>query len=378
MAKIFINGLQSKAGGGKSILNNYLSLLMNNNQTNNYIVLTPKLNEYEKYRCDHIDIIDIEGIFKRNILAPYVNHYLLPRLLDNLNIDLLFNLGDIVIPTNKPQIYLFDWPYAIYPESEVWKRLDIKSYLQRKIKLYFFRAYIGHAKIIIAQTETAKIKLEKLFNLKNIRVVPNAVSLENINDLDDTVDFMLPRNKIKLLYLTYYYPHKNIEVFIPLAHKIKEMALPYALITTIESSQHVKARRFLDDVCAAGLNDTIINVGPVKMNNVPCLYKQCDGLLMPTLLESFSGTYVEALYHGKAIITSDLDFAKDVCGEAAFYFDPLSYESILSSLKLAFDNDDLRNNKIIEGKKRLDQLLTWEQAFNEYQFLIDKELSGSQ
>ena len=31
---------------------------------------------------------------------------------------------------------------------------------------------------------------------------------------------------------------------------------------------------------------------------------------MPTLLESFSGTYVESMYFEKPILTSDLDFAK--------------------------------------------------------------------
>ena len=51
-------------------------------------------------------------------------------------------------------------------------------------------------------------------------------------------------------------------------------------------------------------------------------------MILPTLLESFSATYIEAMFHGKTILTSDLDFARDVCGEAAFYFDPLNPQSI--------------------------------------------------
>jgi len=67
---------------------------------------------------------------------------------------------------------------------------------------------------------------------------------------------------------------------------------------------------------------------------VPSLYAQSDALLMPTLLESFSGTYVEAMFHKIVILTSKLDFAEDVCGESAFYFDPTSPEDILASIEV--------------------------------------------
>ena len=374
MAKIFINGLKSKTGGGKSILNNYLSLLTKSDSKNHYFVLTPDKSEYEKYSFDNIEIIEIKALFKKNIVAPYVNHFLLPRLLQELQIDSVFNMGDIVIPTRIPQLYLFDWPYAIYPESAVWKRMDFKSNLNRRIKLLFFKTYISYATLVIAQTATAKKRLELLYELENIEIVPNAVSIENM-DGGNAFDFNLPRNKIKLLYLTYYYPHKNLEVFLPLAQKIKSLSLPYCLVITIEPSQHKKAALFLDALKKENLDDTIINLGPVKMNNVPSLYSQCDALLMPTLLESFSGTYVEAMYHQKTILTSNLDFSKDVCGESAFYFDPFNVNSILQSIKLAFENSDLKRQKIQEGKKKLTRLMNWEQAFTKFQDIIEKTLA---
>jgi glycosyltransferase involved in cell wall biosynthesis len=374
MANIFVNGLKSKTGGGKSILNNYLSLLKESKSKNHFIVLTPDRTEYEKYHCEGIEIIDIKALYKKNILAPIVNHFLLPKLLRNLHVDLLFNMGDIVIPTNTPQFYLFDWPYAIYPESVVWHRMDFSSYLSRRIKLFFFKLYITRATSVLAQTETAKARLEQIYCLKNIEIVPNAVSLENM-DGGTSVDFNLPKNKIKLLYLTYYYPHKNLEVFLPLAKKIKSLALSYCLVITIEPSQHHKAAHFLKAVKKENLDDVIINIGPVKMSNVPSLYAQCDALLMPTILESFSGTYVEAMYHKKTILTSDLDFARDVCGEAAFYFEPFNVDSILAAIKLAFENYDVKNKKILEGKNKLACLLSWEQAFKKYQDLMEKTLT---
>ncbi|MBN2569933.1 MAG: glycosyltransferase [Deltaproteobacteria bacterium] len=374
MANIFLNGLKSKTGGGKSILNNYLGLLHESKSKDRYFILTPNKNEYEKYSSDFIEIIDIDNLYKKQLLFPFVNHFVLPKLLKQLKIDALFNIGDIVIPTKLPQVYLFDWPYAAYPESIVWKRMDMQSYLNRMIKMYFFKKYIREATTVIAQTRTMKEKLQSLYDLKNIEIIPNAVSLENVGG-GEPFDFNLPMEKTKLLYLTYYYSHKNIEVFLPLAKKIKALNLPYCIVVTIAPEQHKRAKTFLNTVKKESLDETIVNVGPVAMMRVPSLYAQTDALLMPTLLESFSGTYVEAMFHQKIILTSDLDFAKDVCGGAALYFDPVNSDSILDTVNVAFDGDAMRKSKIDEGKNRLSQMLTWKQAFDKYQNLLEKAVA---
>lgn len=372
MVNIFLNGLNAKTGGGKSILNNYLTLLKNSNSDKYYYVLTPIKKEYEKYNCEIIEIVDINKIYKKTILLPFVNSFILPKTIRNLNIDVIFNLADIPIPSNIPQAFLFDWSYAAYPDSTVWETMDFKSSLIRKSKLYFFKKYLHYPKIVIAQTETMKKRLESIYDLKNIEVVPNAVSLENMDD-GEAFDFAL-LDGIKLLYLTYYYPHKNLEIFIPLAQEIKRRKLDFKLITTVEASQHIGAEKFLEDIKKFDLDDIIINIGSVDMKNVPSLYKQCDGLLMPTLLESFSGTYVEAMFHQIPIFTSDFDFASAVCENAAFYFEPFEEKSILESINYAFENDKIRKEKVDAGQQVLNKLLNWEQAFTKYQSIIEKTL----
>ena len=105
------------------------------------------------------------------------------------------------------------------------------------------------------------------------------------------------------------------------------------------------------------------------MKNVPSLYKQCDGLLMPTLLESFSGTYVEAMYHQLPIFTSDIDFASGVCKDSAFYFNPFDEVDILNKLLL---DKEAQEKKVAEGIKVLNELLNWNEAFIKYNNLMEK------
>lgn len=376
MKRIFVNGLSSKVGGGKSILTNYLSLLQTRAFNDKYLVLTPDKKSYEKFALESIELIDLHRFLKSTVAAPLVNRFVLPQLIEQLGCDAVFNLADLVIPTDVPQVYLFDWSYAVYPDSNVWKRMDISSWMQRKVKLAILKKYFPYADIVIAQTETMKERLQRIYGLKNLVVVPNAVSLDNSGG-GKSFDFNLPKEKYRCLYLTYYYTHKNLEIFIPLAKKIKTAGCPYCLVITISPAQHKRAKRFLDLVTKERLEDTIINVGPVEMARVPSLYAQTDVLLMPTLLESFSGTYVEAMFHGKPILTSDLDFARDVCGEAAYYFDPLNPDSILDAVNLAFRNTELREQKIASGKMSLNDMPTWPQAFEMYQALIEQAAGGS-
>ncbi len=373
MANILINGLKAKAGGGKSIFENYLELLRNNQDGNVYFVLTPNKLKYENIKDDHLLIVEIPGIFKGNLLFPLLYGIIFPRLLQKLRIDIIFNLGDIIIPTIIPQVFLFQWAYAVYPETVVWERMNLISYLTRWTKVRLIKKNIHLPRVVIAQTENIKQRLKNLYNLENVVIVPNAVSLENIK-VDSRRDFNLPQNKIKLVYVANWAEHKNIEILVPLALEISRKKLPYCVVVTIDPGKKIEAKTFLKKVRQFDLGNIIINVGRVPMQDIGALYSQCDALLMPTLLESYGLPYIEALYHSKTILTSDMDFAHDVCGEAAFYFDPEDHEDILRKIIEAAGNKSLREEKIKIGRDRIADLLTWEQVFERYQTLLKETL----
>lgn len=368
MSSILINGISAKSGGGKSILINFLKLLHESTGKGEFIVIVPAGSDYSVYSKEDIRIIPVKN---SNFFLFIFYFFTIKQIIRKYRVSLILNIADVIVPVSTNQIYLFDWPYATYPESVAWNRLTRKDWLFKKFKLFLIKRYINLPVLLIAQTEVSRKRLKQRFSIRNAEVVPNAVSLDNLTG-GEHKDFDLPKERFKLLYLTKYYSHKNIEIFLSLARLIGEEKMPYNIIITINESQHINAKRILEALKNENLDKIVINVGPVKMEHVPSLYQQCDALLMPTLLESFSGTYVEAMYHGKPIFTSDLDFAKDICGDAAFYFDPLEAVSIKNSIKLAYENPDLILSKIKLGKDRLNTLLSWEQAFEKLLGLMEK------
>ena len=369
MANIFVNGLNSKVGGGKTILNDYLKFLKNNNPLHNYFILTPNKEKYQKYATHFICIVDIKNFYKKSIFMPYIYQFLLDSLLKKLKIDVCFNFADIPIKTKKLQIFLFDWPYAIYFDNVLLKKMDLGGWLKVKIKLYFFKKNLSYIQELIVNTTNMKKRIKENYNIKNITVIPNFISSDNHSPIYK--DFDLPKKGIKLLYITYYYPHKNIEIFLPLAQKIKQQNLDYKVIITIDANQHPKAKKILKNIETQKLDDIIINVGSIKTKNIASLYQQCDALLMPTLLECFSACYLEAMLHKLPVFTSDKDFAKDVCKDAAIYFNPLDANSILNQLNKIFKNKELKKKYIEKGIKRVREMPSNEIGFRKYNELIE-------
>ena len=370
MKRILINGLSAHSGGGPLFLNNYLTILKKSDNHNKYYVLVPENTALKKFSSERIEIVDIKRGLKDRRLIPITYKYYLPKLIKSLKIDTIFNLADIPIPVKSvKQVFLFDWPYAVYPENYVWKIMDLKSFITKKIKLFYFKLFLSSISDWVVQTNAIKKRLERLYGIKNIKIIPNAVTLEHTKKAP-FVDFKLPKGTI-LLCLSRYYPLKNLEIFIPLAEEIKKRELDFKIVVTIHESQHQRVKPFLSKIKDKGLDKIIINIGPVEVENAPSLYKQCDALLMPSLIETYCLPYVESMHHKRLIFTSDMDFSREVCGDAAVYFDPLNHHSILEAIEKIYSNDTLREEKIYNGSIQSEKINSWEKVVQMYSDIIE-------
>ena len=97
----------------------------------------------------------------------------------------------------------------------------------------------------------------------------------------------------------------------------------------------------------------ITTVGPVPPEECPSLYRECDAMFLPSLAECFSASYPEAMIMSKPIITSDLGFARSICGDAAIYFKPKDAETAANQIERMIDDTQLKETLIVNGHKRL-------------------------
>lgn len=369
MANILVNGMKSKVGGGKVIFDTYLKLLCDRGPPDCHFVLTPDRAAYRRYESERIRVIDVPSWAHSNLATLLLYRSVFPKLLAEHRIDAILNFGDVVIPTDVPQLYNFDWAFAVYRSRGEWQNLSAKERVLYGLKLHFFEAYLSHATIIMAQTDAMRSRLEAQYGLTNVVTIPAAVE-HGDGQTVQSCDLGLSPGMFTMVYPANYYPHKNIEILEPVAEELVCRGIHATIVTTLSPDEHPGVSAFLDRCRAKGLDKVIVNVGRLTADQIPSLFDASDALLMPTLLETFGLPYVEAMRHARPILTSDRDFAHAVCGDAALYFDPSAPVSIAEAIERLAGDRALQRILVDRGRNRLAGMWDWPRVFDEYQRLI--------
>jgi len=248
------------------------------------------------------------------------------------------------------------WVYN--PNSVAYDRLPflkrIKMRLHGKYKSYYLKK---DADYYVLETNDAKKRLAQTVDLKEdkIFVVGNTYSSifddENFIKEENTFYIKLPEkeeNEFRLMYIAHNHANKNIEVINHLLPLLEEKNIRFVLTLDETSFQNLFPNS----------TDKIINLGPIPQKSCPSVYKQCDALFAPTLLETFSAAYPEAMKMKKPILTSNYSFATDVCQDAALYFDPLDPKDIAEKIKKLVEDTVLQKELVEKGKKRVQEFET--------------------
>lgn len=379
MNNIMINATALKSAGGRSVGLNFLKgLLKSYSDCDNihFYYYVPKGcgYEHEVNSKNNINVFFVDSKllkwYDRNRLESFLKEEISKK-----NINTIFSMGNIALNVEiEKQVLLIHWPYLVYPKSEVWNRMLFFDKLKRLARRKLTEKRLKYAHTIMFQTETMRKRFENIYGAGNFKttIVPNAVSSPSkINDKDIAFEQKLKNligNKKSFLCLTRYYEHKNIEILLEVAKSIKEQNDNYCIVLTIDKNQGKKAEKLLNNIKERKLQDYLINIGEVKWHNIPKLYELSDAILLPTLLESYSGVYVESMYYNKPILTSKLDFAQEVCEDAALYFNPFDANDIYFSLK------KIRELDRIDLEEKYKELLSKNISWNNITDLMVKEI----
>jgi len=362
--------------GGLSVALNFLHQLGDYDQ-DKFLVITPPGSLYHDIKQPHIELQAMPGWGTYYALRWLSERTIIRNVILKFKPDVIFTMGNYPIPIKAiPQAVLFHYAYLLYPYNKSIK-LSVRELVILFFQFVIFKSRLSYASMILVQTKTAANRLMKYYGQKlNIRIVPNAVTLINRKE-EIPYKFKKEPVGLKLLCLSRYYPQKNLEILIDIAVLAKEKQIPVCFIITIEESQHPGAARLLQCIKNKNLTDYIVNAGKIPRSQVPSLYHQTDGLILPTLLESFSGTYADAMFYNKPVFTSDMDFAREICGDAAYYFNPKDPSQILEIILSAFNDTASMKDKIASGRLRSQQYKDWKTVAKSYMEILQELASGT-
>jgi glycosyltransferase involved in cell wall biosynthesis len=260
----------------------------------------------------------------------------LPRILKRFEPDVVLALDSshAMAKSEWPQAVLVHAAHLFYPKTYFGQRTK-KDRLRHAYLRSHFQRCLGSVDLIFVQTRVVAERFRSTYQYDGGIEVCGSAPPTWFHDVHNSV----PRSeladfsqKFKLFLPARYYPHKNIERVIEVFLEFGDELGDVVTLLTVDPGQHRQARALIQRIDDLGLAHTVRSLGEVPQQEMRSYYASIDALLMPTLLETFCLPYIEAMTLGVPILTSDLDFAHELCGDAALYFDPWDSESVKDSI----------------------------------------------
>lgn len=351
--KFVIHGLGLTTGGGKVGALNLLPALARHNQ-HEFVAVLPDLPEFEELRTPNLQVI-LNSKPRSLAAREALLNFWLPRICRKEKADGLLCLGNFA-PHRPPvpTVLFLQNAYYVCRDPLAYQGLTFREKMVVRYGWHHLR-HLPENITVVVQTENMRKHLTSRFPVPHSRIEIIPDGGDSIVDSPVAASSRAKNSAepFTFLCLAVYSPNKNLEVLVDAVKQVKDHTRrSFRCLITIDPNQHPGVRRLLRRVAREKVADVLTNIGPVPFETLSSIYRSADAFLLPTLLESFGRPYTEAMRFGLPILTSDRDFARERCQDAAIYFDPLKAGSVAEVMIRVIEDDQLRQG-LAEGGRRL-------------------------
>lgn len=310
----------------------------------------------------------------------------LPRLARSFAADVIFTpMGTGPLRSPLPRVCGWHDGTAVYPESPMWAGASARALLGERLRTaYAALALRGVARVCV-QTPTMGRRVTSVLGVppERIRLVPNGLSAFLAAEAGAGVGGAraAPAGPRRILVVTTTMPAKNLRVIPRVARALAARGVEDAeIVVTLDPKEGAAEmglgapRALASDGVVQGGRVPVRCVGAVPHAELGALYRSGAAVLVPSWVESFTAVYPEAWHFGLPIVTSELDFARDLCGDAALYARPDAPDLLADALVRALDDAPTRDALTAEGRARLARLPSWDERFARYLAALEEAL----
>jgi glycosyltransferase involved in cell wall biosynthesis len=206
---------------------------------------------------------------------------------------------------------------------------------------------------IVVETETARRRLAHRLGIDRalISVIPNSPNplLKRLQEPPAWVD-----GPFNLLIPSAYYRHKNLEIVPHVASAMRRLSpdLDFRFHFTLPADS-APWQRIAGAAAALGVADRLTTLGVVPIEALSRAYHDAAAVYLPTLLEISTGVYPESFFFRRPLVTSAMDFAHELCGDAALFVPPRDAQATASRLVELAASPQLRAYLVAAGARQL-------------------------
>lgn len=371
--RVLLNGSTMFDGGGMQVLLNFISDSLRQSSNIEWYYLLSK--RAEKFLGEIGVSLPEEKTF---ILekSPTNPIYWLPQFLKFKAWERKLDF-DIVYSISSPSYFFFRAkevqritnPYLTNANRFSFEVLPRSLRLKWKIKFWIQKIFLSKSDYFITQTNLIKSKLGLHFYSKNkpVEIVPNAVSTFFLTETSER----LPKQNWIFCIATANW-HKNIHQLGEVAWHLRELnqSLDFKFITTIDHESEIfkiLRRRTLE----LQLEDRFIHLGRVPQVKCREYYLKSKVTFLPSILEVFSASIIESIHFKTPVLTTDLNFNRELILNSEYLFQPNDWREAAEKLSRFLGEPDFGEVMIKSVSSSLD-LISSAEAFQKTEEVLLK------
>lgn len=370
MMHLFLNGLAASAGGGLTYLRNVVPHLSSRHGVRATVAASATLK---------LEIGDLPNITWAEVNTNHgaalrfcQEQFLLPQLIRRSGANVLISAGNFALRNSPvPQILLSG--NSLYTSADFYRDLhargDYQLWLDTRIKGVFAKRSVHWADRTVAPSRAFAEELQRWtgvpvlsihhgFNRKTFCEDATALPAETQQKLDSA------QGALRLLFVSHYNYYRNFETLlraVPLIqgrlNEIGSSKPKVVLFLTCKLSSETNPGSYRAEPAATlvqqlGIADHVVELGAIPYRLLHHVYRACDTYVTPAYAETFAHPLVEAMASGMPLVTSDLPVHREVCGEAALYFQRFSPQELAERVLRLEASPDLRRALVERGGTR--------------------------
>jgi glycosyltransferase involved in cell wall biosynthesis len=389
--KAVINAASAKMGGAANYLANLVEHLPPPESGHQFIVFLPEATgKVLSGISRNVQLHPLAARKQNGWRRIWWEQVALRRFLIEEKVDVLYSTGNFgILHCPVRQILLVH--NTLY-FSKIYERMFVKRHrltmrVARRLRRWLVCQSVKSADVVMTPTETMLDELREYVDVPPAKALVNRYGVAESPEPPgkDASGSALGRDAspVHLLYVSLYAEHKDLTTLLKaLALLNRNGGRKFLLETTVNPAWE-GARwtlSYQDDLNLSRRPDIapwVRFVGPLGRQEARALYRSADIFVFPSLTESFGHPLAEAMAHGLPIVASDNPVNRELCGEAAVYFNPLSPDDLAQAIRRLAEDETLRAGLAAAGRWRGTTRFRWSEHVRAFLTRVDSGLSPS-
>lgn len=238
-------------------------------------------------------------------------------------------LPDVVYSITAPSYFTFKTrevmrftnPWVTHPNKYSWSTLSFLPKLKQWLYCLNQKRLMKAAYAFVTQTETTKKGIMRITGKPTEKVcVVNNVLPGVFKTMDNTP--IVEDDWINVACVGAPVPHKNMDIIPDVIAELAKKGIKNVRFHTTIPVDNAMIAKVVDRCAELGYKERLVNHGRVSQKELGEMYRRCQLCFLPTLLEVFSASTVEAMYFNLPIVATDFPFNTEVLADSCLYYEP--------------------------------------------------------